>query len=129
MDTSAPITSRDARLAGWASSALASSLVFVCLALLVLVGASDALTLLRNYPVGTLSVAFIFGCYILSFVCLHKIRHRAAASKDLLWAASLLAACVPIVAVIYWLGFGPGLVVCFVEIIAVAIHVYALADA
>jgi hypothetical protein len=128
MDTSAPVNDRDARLAGWASSALASSFVFGCLALLVIVGASDALTMLREHLVGTLCVAFILGCYIVSFICLHKIRHYAIGSRNLLWGASLVAACVPIAAVIYWLGIGPGLVICLLEVIAVTIHIFALAD-
>ena len=123
-----PISSRESRLASWASSALASSFVFACLALLLIVGASNATALLREQPVGVLIVVLILCCYAVSFVCLHKIRYRTNGSKDLLWATSLLAASAPIVAIVYWLGFGAGLAVCFLEVIAVAIHVAALAD-
>jgi hypothetical protein len=123
-----PIDSRDARLAGWARSALASSLAFACVVLLAIVGASDAYALFIEHPIAVLSVALILGCYIVSFICLSKIRHRAAGSSDLLWGASLFAASVPFVAVIYWLGFWIALVVCFLEVVALAIHVFALAD-
>jgi hypothetical protein len=128
MITSLPIDSREARLAGWASSALASSFLLVAIVLLAIVGASDPLEMLREHPVGVLGVAATLDCYVVSFVCLYKIRRRTEASSDLLWGVSLLAACVPIVAVIYWLGFWTALVVCFFEVIAVAIHVFVLAD-
>ena len=127
METPVSVSGRETRLASWASSALASSFVFGCLALLVIVGASNAATLLREQLAGVLVVVLILGCYVVSFVCLHKIR-RGTRASELLWAASLLAACVPIVAAIGWLGLGTGLIVCILEVIAVAIHVVALAD-
>ena len=95
---------------------------------MVIVGLSDAATLLREQPIRALVAVFILACYVVSFVCLHKIRHSTHGSKDALWAVSLLAACAPVVVAIYWLGIGVGTAVSFLEIIAVAIHVVALAD-
>ncbi len=106
-------------MASWASSTLASSFVFACLAILVVVGASNATSLLREHPVGVLIAVLLVACYVVSFVCLHRIRHSSGGSRELLWAISLLAACVPIVAVVYWLGLGAGLAVCFLEVVAV----------
>jgi len=126
--TETAATSRDARLARWAASALAGSLVLVVVALATIVAVSDLPTLLREHPLGTASAALLLGCYIASFVCLNKIQKGSARSDDLLWTVSFLSAAAPLIALIHWLGPMVGSIVGLPEIIALVIHVVALAD-
>ena len=119
---------REARLARWATSALASSLAFIAIAIAAVVGASDLPALVREHPVGTGVAALLLGCYVISFVCLHKIQRGSARNAFLYWGRSFVAAAVPLVALIYWFGPVAGSVIGFAEIIALVIHLVALAD-
>jgi hypothetical protein len=120
---------RDARLARWATSALASSLAFIAVAIAAVVVASDVLSLVREHPVGTAVVVLLVGCYATSFVCLHKLQRGTSQKAFLCWAISFVAAVMPLVALIYWLGPLVGSLVGFAEIISLAIHLVALAEA
>ena len=118
---------KDARLARWAASALASSLAFIAVAVAAVVVASDLPSLVREHRVGAGVVALLLGCYVTSFVCLYKIQRGTARNAFLSWALSFVAAAIPLIALIYWFGPVAGSIVGFAEIIALVIHLVALA--
>ena len=120
--------SREARLAGWASSAIAGSLVFAIVAFLFIGGLGNIALTVGDADVATLAVAAIFVAYVVSLVCLRKIRRRPSGSSSLLWGVSLITTCIPIIALVSWLGIVAGLVICFLEVIAAVIHIVALSD-
>jgi hypothetical protein len=119
---------RDARLARWAASALVSSLALIAVAIAAVVVASDLPSLVREHPAEVVGVALLVGCYVTSFMCLHKLQRGTARNSSLCWALSFVAAVMPLIALIYWLGPVAGSVVGFAEIIALVIHLVALAD-
>jgi len=120
---------RDARLARWAASALASSLAFVAVSIAAVVVASDLPSLAREHPVGVGVVALLVGCYVTSFVCLYKLQRGSSRNSFLCWSLSFVAAVIPLIALIHWFGPVAGSIVGFAEIIALVIHLVALADA
>lgn len=128
MTSPGKVGSGQVRLANLASAALASSLVLIALWILALIGMADWSILLRDHPTGFLVGALLIGCYIAAFACLYQIKNGTTKSGELLWSISLLAASAPLVAIVYWLGPGLGMAVCFFEAIAVVIHIIALAD-
>jgi len=121
-------SSMEARLARWATGALASSFVFMSFAVAALVTAHDLGVLFRDHPVGVVSVALLFGCYVVSFTCLQKIQKGSSRHGDLMWMLSLLTAAAPVLALMYWFGPIIGLIIGFAEVIAVVIHIVAIAD-
>jgi hypothetical protein len=119
---------RDARLARWAASALASSLVLIAIAIAAVVFASDLSSVIREHPVGVAVVALLLGCYAISFICLHKIQRGSVQAAFFLWGLSFFAAVGPLVALILWFGPVAGSIIGFAEIIALGIHLAALAN-
>jgi hypothetical protein len=119
---------RDARLARWAASALASSFVFIAIAIAAVVVTSDLSSVVREHPDGVAVVALLLGCYAISFICLHKIQRGSGQTAFFLWGVSFLAAVGPLVALLLWFGPVVGSVIGCAEIIALGIHLVALAD-
>ena len=120
---------RDARLARWAASALASSFVFIAVAIAAVVVANDIAALMREHPVGIAVVAVLVCCYAISFICLHKIQRRGTQTNFIYWGISFVAAAGPLVALLHWFGPFAGSIIGFAEIVALVIHLVALADA
>jgi hypothetical protein len=119
---------RDARLARWAASALASSFVLIALAIAAVVVASDLSSVIREHPTGVSVVALLWGCYAISFICLHKIQRGSVQTAFFLWGVSFFAAVGPLIALILWFGPVAGAIIGVAEIIALGIHLVALAD-
>ena len=111
-----------ATIASWASSFLASSLVLAVAILVVIFAVSDVSGWSRH-PAGALSVVLLLACYAVSFVCLHRIQKAGPARGIPTWLASLVAACAPLVALTYWFGAHPAiLVIGMAEVAAVVLH-------
>jgi hypothetical protein len=105
-----------------------SSFVFIAIAIAAVVVASDLSSVIREYPAGVAVVALLLGCYAISFICLHKIQRGSVQTAFFLWGVSFLAAVCPLVALIFWFGPVAGSIIGFAEIIALGIHLVALAD-
>lgn len=114
-----------ANLASWAASFLASSLVLAVIVLLFVFGVSDV-RWLREDPTSVASIAFLLGCYGVSFLCLNKLQKGGRRGLQL-WSLSLVTACVPLAVLAYWLGANSGaLIIGMAETAAVVLHLVAI---
>jgi hypothetical protein len=128
MDTSVPNRDITVRLANWAGSFLASSMVLLFGIIAVLFMVADFRTSLTERPVGSvLLVTFVAG-YVVSFVCLHKIRRRGNNESLRLWAISLVGACTPLLVLAYTFEASSAvLIVGMAEVGAILLHFVAIA--
>jgi hypothetical protein len=128
MEHEAPTVTLTARLASWAASLLASSMVLAALILFVGASATDFLAWIRAHPVGASLLGGMLAGYICSFVCLAKIRRRCDDSGLLLWVVSGIAACVPLAVLFEWLGrSSAAFILGMAEVGAVVLHLVAIA--
>jgi hypothetical protein len=117
----------EVKLAGWASSLLASSMVLAIAILFVILGLSEIPAWAREKPIAVVVFAMFFAGYIISFVCLHKVRKTGGSGALPLWIVSLIGACAPLVGLAYWLESGAAaLAIGVVELAAVLLHLVAI---
>lgn len=123
----APKRSVVATLAGWAMSFLASSFVLSVLVISAFLIGASVEDWVRDHPISSITIVLILGCYAVSFVCLRKLQRVTVESSIGLWSLSLVAASVPLAALMYWSGGDVAvLLIGIAEVAAVLLHFVAI---
>ena len=117
----------DVKLASWASSLLASSMILAIAILFLILGLSDIPAWTRERPLAVVVFTGFLAGYIVSFVCLHMVRKKGDSGTLVLWVVSLVGACAPLAGLAYWLESNTAaLAIGVVELAAVLLHLIAI---
>ena len=117
---------RDRALARWAGSLLSGSMVFLAGALVLMFGGSEPTSPIHGPLPTTTAMLLALTGYVTSLRCLAKLQRPNAADPRRLWTISLAANIVVVLIFIVAVGVTAGLLVCLLELVAIALHVAAL---
>ena len=129
MSTASPNSNPDSRLAGWAASLMGSSLVLAfVLASLFISGTEGLAVFTRDHPARIAYLVLFALGYIVSFICLSRIRRSTSDGELRLWLLSLVGAATPVLIVMGPADFGTAaLIICIGEVAAIVLHIIAIA--
>jgi hypothetical protein len=128
MDTSTSNPDVTTRLANWAASFLASSFVLVAAIFFVAFALAEFPAWVKEHPIGAFLLVVLVAGYLISFVCLARLRKALTRNPLRLWVVSFIASCMPL-AVLFYIsdGSSAALVVGMAEVGAVILHLVAIA--
>jgi ammonia channel protein AmtB len=121
-------TSRDRALARWAGACLGgSALIGIALLLLAWFAANPG-SAITTHPIAVAAAFVAAGAYILSLMALGRLARRHTTMEPRrLWRVSLLCNLAILAIVVMALGAEIGLAICVMELVAIAVHVIAIA--